>query len=72
MSRRPDPERIDHARHDATRNRLIGNGVAAETADAWIAAWHAQAAREGLDRGSGYWALGWEWIARQRAHRRRP
>lgn len=72
MSRRPDPQRIDDARHDATRNRLIGSGMAEETADAWIAAWHAQAARDGLERGVGYWAAGWQWIARQREQRARP
>jgi hypothetical protein len=55
MSRRADPARIDKARHDATRNRLIGERVTPATADAWIAAWDAHAAREGLEPGREYW-----------------
>jgi hypothetical protein len=39
MSRRSTPERIDDARRAATRNRLIGERVTQDTADAWIAAW---------------------------------
>ena len=69
MSRRSTPERIDQARHAATRSRLIGEGVTEETADVWIAAWEAPAARDGLERGSAYWQAGWEWIAAQREHR---
>jgi hypothetical protein len=52
MSRRSTPERIDEARHAATRNRLIGDGATPETADAWIAAWAEQAARDGVQRGA--------------------
>ena len=72
MSRRSTPERIDEARRAATRSRLIGEGVTESTADAWIAAWEAKAAEEGLERGSEYWQAGWEWIAEQRQHRMRP
>ena len=72
MSRRSTPERIDAARRAATRNRLIGERVTEETADAWIAAWEAQAAQDGLERGSAYWQAGWDWIAAQREHRVRP
>jgi hypothetical protein len=72
MARRPDPERIDQARRAANRNRLIGEGVTEETADAWIAAWEAQAAQDGLERGSAYWQAGVEWIAEQRRSRMRP
>jgi hypothetical protein len=72
MSRRSTPERIDMARRAATRNRLIGERVTEETADAWIAAWESQAARDGLERGSAYWQAGWEWIAEQRERRVRP
>jgi hypothetical protein len=52
MSRRSTPERIDEARRAATRSRLIGEGVTEATADAWIAAWESEAARDGLARGS--------------------
>ena len=72
MSRRADPARIDEARRAATRNRLIGERVTEATADAWIAAWDAQAARDGLEPGRVYWERGWEWIAAQRQHRVRP
>lgn len=33
------------ARRGATRNRVIGERVTPETADAWLAAWEAQADR---------------------------
>ena len=58
MSRRSTPERLDEARRAATRNRLIGERVTPEMADAWIAAWEAQAAHDGLERGSEYWPGG--------------
>ena len=72
MSRRSTPERIDAARRAATRNRLIGEGATEPTADAWIAAWEAQAAQDGLARDSAYWQAAWDWIAEQRQHRMRP
>jgi hypothetical protein len=72
MSRGSTPERIDEAHRAATRKRLIGERVTPETADAWIAAWEAQAASEGLDRGSAYWEAGWTWIAAERECRVRP
>jgi hypothetical protein len=72
MSPRSTPERIDQARRAATRSRLIGEGVTEPTADAWIAAWEARAAREGLDRGSANWEAGWAWIGEQRRSRVRP
>ena len=72
MSRRSTPERLEAARRAAVRNRLIGEGVTEETADAWIAAWEAKAAEDGLERGSAYWQAGWDWIAEQRQHRMRP
>ena len=72
MARRSTPERIDQARRAATRNRLIGERVTEETADAWIAAWEAQAAQDGLERGAAYWQAGWDWIAEQRKTRRTP
>ncbi len=72
MSRRSTPERIYEARRAATHNRLIGDGATEDAADAWIAAWHAQAARDGLEGGTDYWQGAWEWIATQRQHRVRP
>jgi hypothetical protein len=72
MSRRADPARIDTARRDATRNRLIGERMTEATAEAWIAAWDAQAARDGLEPGRIYWERGWAWIAIQRQRRVRP
>jgi hypothetical protein len=72
MSRRSTTESIDQARRAATRNRLIGDGVTEQTADAWIAAWEAHAGHEyGLERGSDYWDAGWMWIAEQRARKLR-
>jgi hypothetical protein len=72
MSRRSIPERIDEARRAATRNRLIGDGATEATADAWIAAWEAQAAQDGIDHGRIYWEAGWAWIAEQQRNRVRP
>jgi hypothetical protein len=72
MSRRSTPERIDVAHRAATRNRLIGERVTPETADAWIAAWETQAAHDGVQRGSAYWEAGWAWIAERRRSRVRP
>jgi hypothetical protein len=72
MSRRADPARIAEARRAAIRNRLIGERVTEATAEAWIAAWDAQAAQDGIEPGSVYWERGWEWIAAQRQHRVRP
>jgi hypothetical protein len=72
MSRRSTPERIDEARSAATRNRLISDGASPENADAWLAAWGAQATEDGLERGAVYWEAGWTWIAEQRRTRVRP
>ena len=72
MSRRADPTRIDAAREAATRNRLIGEHMSEDTADAWLAAWAEQAARDGLERGSAYWDAGWDWIAAQRERGAKP
>jgi hypothetical protein len=72
MPRRYDPVRIDEAREAATRNRLIGIGLDEATGDAWIAAWEAQAAQDGLPRDGAYREAGWRWIAEQRQKRRLP
>jgi hypothetical protein len=69
MARRPTPERIEEARYQATRNRLIGVGMSEETADAWIDAWATQAARDGVEPGAGYSDAAWRWIAEQRRTR---
>jgi hypothetical protein len=58
MSRRSTPDRIDQARRAAVRASLIGDGALPETADAWIAAWDAKAAEDGLERGQAYWRAG--------------
>jgi hypothetical protein len=65
------PERIDVARRAATRNRLIGEGVTEATADAWIAAWEARAAENGLERGNAYWGR-WLGLDRRAAAAARP
>ena len=72
MARRSTPERLDAAWHAGVRNRLIGEGATPETADAWLAAWEAKTAEDGLERGSAYWHAGWDWIAAQRERRARP
>jgi hypothetical protein len=70
MSRRPDPQRIDDARRAALHSRLTGEGMSDDRADEGIARWQAQAARDGVERGSGYWSAGWAWISIQRGTRR--
>jgi hypothetical protein len=55
MARRSTSEPIGQARRAATpATRLIGEPIAPETADAWIAAWTEQAARDGIERGTAY------------------
>ena len=72
MSRRSTPARIDEARRAATRNHLIGERATEPTADAWITAWEAQAAQDGLERCSAYWEAGWDWISAKLQRRARP
>ena len=72
MSRRSSPEHIHAAHQAATRQRLIGQGVTPETADAWIEAWAVQAARDSLERDAAYWEGGWEWIAAERQRAAKP
>ncbi len=72
MSRRSTPERIDEARHDAVRIRLIGSGMTECTADAWLAAWATRAAAEGIERGRAYWDGAWAWIDSERQACVRP
>ena len=56
----------------ARRDSNLGEGVTEPTADAWMAAWEAEAAQDGLERGAAYWEAGWEWITEEREHRVRP
>ena len=52
MARRPDPVRIEAARHAAIRSRLVAEGMSAEHADDWIDRWTVQAAQDGRARGA--------------------
>lgn len=71
MSRGSTPERIDEARRAATRNHLMGEGVTEATADAWIAAWAAQAVADGLQRHDcPLIAGGWSGLATRRCTHR--
>ena len=72
MSRRSTPERLDHARREATVARLTGEHLTRETAEAWVAAWERQAPRDGLGDGAAYWDAAWEWLTAQRRLRVRP
>jgi hypothetical protein len=72
VTRKSMPEHIDAAPHAATRRRLILDGATESTADAWIAAWDAQAAQHGLSRDAGYWEAAWAWMAAERQRRTRP
>ena len=72
MTRRSTPERIDTARREATKARLLGLGMTEPTAEAWIAEWQAIAERDGLARGAAYWDAAWDWITAQRQTRSRP
>ena len=70
MSRRPDPARIDAARREATRRRLLSTGILPERADALMAAWEAEAERRGLSDGRRYAdETGWDWMAARQRRR---
>jgi hypothetical protein len=66
MIRRAVPLHIDETRHNALRDRLIESGLSDDMAERWLAAWEAEAARRGLDRGAVYSEQGERWIAEQR------
>jgi hypothetical protein len=51
------------------RNRRIGERLTPGTADAWIAAWEAEAASEGLRHRAAYWDATWAWITERRTRR---
>ena len=68
MARRPDLTRIDAARREATRQRLLSTGMLPERVDALMAASEAEAGRRGLAGGRRYAdEIGWEWMVAQRA-----
>ena len=68
MPRRADPARIDAARREATRQRLLSTGMLPDRVDALMAAWEAEAGRRGLLEARRYAdESGWEWMAAQRA-----
>ena len=70
MSRRPDPARIDAARREATRRRLLSTGILPERVDALMAAWEAEAERRGIaDSGRYADETGWDWMATRRQRR---
>jgi len=64
VTRRPDPARIRRARHDALRNRLIGDGLTPDQADRWISAW---AERAGEPETAEEFHAAYEWIVSELA-----
>ena len=67
MARRADPTRIDAARREATRQRLLSTGMLPERVDALMAAWEAEAGSRGIPEGRRYAGEdGLEWMAAQR------
>jgi hypothetical protein len=63
MARRADPERIYTAGRCAHLSRLKGAGLPDERAEAWCAAWEAEAASQGRERLSmTFWRNGGVWI----------
>ena len=68
MARRPDPTRIDAARREATRQRLLSTGMLPGRVDALMTAWEVEADRRGLAEGQRYAdEVAWEWMVAQRA-----
>lgn len=73
MPRRADPERIHQARRAAIRNVIIqSRALDPDVAERWCDAWEAEAAMQGMERGSDFWDAGKVWIDGQCAARRRP
>lgn len=50
----------------ALKERLWGEGVSDDLAEAWIARWESEAVRRGLKRDATYWHLAAEWIDEER------
>ena len=73
VTRRADPERIHIARRDAIRNVIMqSRGLDREVAERWCDAWEAEAALQGLERGSAYWDAGKAWIEAQCSATKQP
>jgi hypothetical protein len=67
MPRRSDPARIDAARREATRQRLLSTGMLSERVDTLMAEWETEAARRGLAHSRRYSDDdGWTWMAERR------
>lgn len=61
MAQRANPARIEVARREATRQRLLGTGMLPERVAAVMAAWEAEAGRRGLPEDRRYAnESGWE------------
>ena len=54
------------AHRAALKERLWGEGVPDDVAEAWIARWEAEAEGRGLPRDDEYWLLAADWIATER------
>ena len=52
------------------RDALVDGGVSPDQAERWCAAWEAEAARRGVERGPYYWDAGRGWIDAHRAFRK--
>jgi len=73
MARRADPNRIFEARRSAVRNRLVSEGMAEQTAEAWVDAWQDEADWQDLERLTpDYWKGAAYWIKDQRKTRKLP
>jgi hypothetical protein len=66
MSRRSTPERIHQAGRTGTVGRLTLEGELPDRAEALVAAWEAQEAKDGLERDGRWWGAAWEWMLGQR------
>jgi hypothetical protein len=62
----PDEDPLDARRRADLKDRLWGEGVADDQAEAWIDRWEAGAAARGLPRDAEFWRLAGEWIDRER------
>ncbi len=72
MTRRRDRERIYQARRAGLVARIASSGVAADRADALVAAWEVEASASGLSRdGEAYWDEAWAWLEPRRWSRPR-
>ena len=68
MARRPDAARLDAARKDGVRSRLIASGIRTDHVDHWLDAWEVEALELGVTReGPDFWDAGAVWIQRRRA-----